>query len=308
MPGPTSADPRFACSTSRACAGSGSPSSRRRWSEQGLDALVLLTSGNVLYATGVRSVLADNAPHLPAAASARRRRRRRSPRLHPLPRRRAARAPRRPPPPTLWPETDAGVEDMGRRARGPARRPGRPPARARRLHRADVVRAPDAARAGSSSSTAPACSPGRLHKTPDELECMRRSWADQRSRHVRGRAGRCGPGIRLTDLTAVYFRRLVRARADVQLPRPGVAGDARAHRRRAVEHERRRAVQPRHQRPHRDATATSCGPTPSRATRATRPTSGARGSSGGRAARSRDLFARWKDDHRRGHRPRSGPA
>jgi Xaa-Pro aminopeptidase len=46
----------------------------------------------------------------------------------------------------------------------------------------------------------------RLHKTADELECMRRSWRiNEAATYAAERALR--PGIRLTDLSAVYFRR-----------------------------------------------------------------------------------------------------
>ena len=85
----------------------------------------------------------------------------------------------------------------------------------------------------------------RLHKTPDELECMRRSWRDQRSGDLRGGADPAGPASASPSSRALPVR-AVRARRDLQLPRPGVPDDARADRRRPVEHERRRAVQPGH--------------------------------------------------------------
>jgi Xaa-Pro aminopeptidase len=46
----------------------------------------------------------------------------------------------------------------------------------------------------------------RLHKTVDELECMRRSWRINEAATAAAEQA-LRPGTRLTDLTAVYFRR-----------------------------------------------------------------------------------------------------
>jgi Xaa-Pro aminopeptidase len=48
----------------------------------------------------------------------------------------------------------------------------------------------------------------RLHKTVDELECMRRSWRINEAATAAAEQA-LRPGMRLTDLTAIYFRRFV---------------------------------------------------------------------------------------------------
>ena len=207
MSGSTSADPRFALDLVR-MRRERHDKLQAAMAEQGLDALVLLTSGNVLYSTGVRAVLTDTArtyqqraigvvlvgapfpflfspfpdgapPELPAD--------------HLLP--------------ALWPETDEGVEDMGRRLKS-------------------LFGGQDVRRVGYDDATAPMhlglpallapaelvdctglLTQARLFKTPDELECMRRSWAvNEAANHAAEEVLR--PGARLTDLSAAYYRRL----------------------------------------------------------------------------------------------------
>ena len=88
----------------------------------------------------------------------------------------------------------------------------------------------------------------RLHKTPDEVECLRRSWRDQRGGHPGGRGP--GPARRPASRAERGLPvRAVPAGCDDQLPGPGVPAHARADRRRAVEHERRHPLQPGHDRP-----------------------------------------------------------
>jgi Xaa-Pro dipeptidase len=174
----------------------------------GLDALLLLTSGSVLYATGAWMPAADNArathqrvcalvlrgeasPHLftPYAEGA-------PPEL-PLENLHAP----------LWPESDAGVEDMARRV---AERLG---ADARRIAvddwttsmwlRLRKLLAP--VEIGNAAALVTAC---RLHKTPDEQECMRRSWwLNEAASQATEQSLRAG--VRMTDLTGVYLRRLL---------------------------------------------------------------------------------------------------
>ena len=204
--------------------------------------------------------------------------------------------------PPLWHETDAGRRRARAARSSTPRRRRRAADRRRRLHRADVVRAAEAAGARSSSRTRPRCSPSAAcTRRADELECMRRSWRiNEAATYAAEQALR--PGIRLTDLTAIVLPPVLRARRNVQLPRPGVAEHAGAHRRRPVEHERRRALRARHRRPLRDATATSSGPTRSPATRATRPTSGAPGSSGAPSRKPPRPVRALAGHHRRRHR------
>jgi Xaa-Pro aminopeptidase len=174
---------------------------------QGIDALYLLTSGSVLYSTGAWMLAADNgratyerttalvvrgdnAPHvftpyvegappeLPADH------------LHP----------------PLWHESEAGVDELARTI-------------------VDTLGGTDARTLALDDYTAPMwfalpkllaplelananplVTECRLHKTPDELECMRRSWQiNEAATYAAEQALR--PGIRLTDLTAVYFQR-----------------------------------------------------------------------------------------------------
>jgi Xaa-Pro dipeptidase len=176
--------------------------------DRGVDALLLLTSGNVMYATGARPAMADNgrtyqlrnvalvladapAPHL----------------FTPLP----EGAPDDLPPDhlhaALWPETDEGVEDMARRLK-------------------DVLGGSDGHVLAVDDFTAPMyfglpallapvdiveagtlLTQARLHKTPDELECMRRSWEiNEAATYAAEQILR--PGVRLTDLSGAFFRRL----------------------------------------------------------------------------------------------------
>ena len=125
---------------------------------EGLDALYLLTSGNVLYAGGAWMLAADNGraafertttlivrgddhPHV----------------FTPYPEGAPPELPRDHLHAPLWHDTDAGVEELAddRRHRGRQRRA---PARGRRLHRADVVRPAQAARTPRASRTPLPCS------------------------------------------------------------------------------------------------------------------------------------------------------
>ncbi len=176
--------------------------------EQGIDALLLLTSGNVMYATGARHVMADNgrtyqlrnialvladapAPHL----------------FTPL----LEGAPRDLPDdhlhPALWPETDEGVEDMARRLKDVL---GGWDVRSLAV---DDLTAP--MYFGLPSLLAPAelveagqlLTSARVRKTPDELECMRHSWEiNEAATYAAEQILR--PGVRLTELSGAFFRRL----------------------------------------------------------------------------------------------------
>jgi Xaa-Pro aminopeptidase len=181
---------------------------QRAMERDGLDALLLLTSGSVLYATGAWMPAADNgrATHRRVAALVLRGEP--SPHLFtPY----AEGAPAELPPgnlhPPLWPETDAGVLDLARRV---AERLG---ARAQRIAvddwtmpmwlRLRPLLAP--IEVDDASGLLAAC---RLHKTPDERECMRRSWwMNEAASQVAEQALR--PGIRMTELTGIYLRRLL---------------------------------------------------------------------------------------------------
>jgi Xaa-Pro aminopeptidase len=181
---------------------------QREMRERGVDALLLLTSGNVMYATGARHVMADNgrtyqlrnialvlsgapAPHL----------------FTPLPEGAPVELPADHLHPALWPETDEGVEDMARRLK-------------------DVLGGFDVRSLAVDDFTAPMyfglpsllapvelveagtlLTHARLHKTTDELECMRRSWEiNEAATSAAEQILR--PGVRLTDLSGAFFRRL----------------------------------------------------------------------------------------------------
>lgn len=173
---------------------------------RGIDALMLITSGNVLYASGA---------HLPAADGGRA--------VH---QRTAALvvagdaqphvftpAPELAPPelaadhvhPMLWPETDTGIEDLVRRV---------------------GALIPNAATLAVDDQTfpmftgLPRLAPGwtikpansmlvsaRLHKTVDEVECMWRAWLINEAGNAAAEEI-VRPGIRLTDLVGVYYRRI----------------------------------------------------------------------------------------------------
>jgi Xaa-Pro aminopeptidase len=108
--------------------------------------------------------------------------------------------------PPLWPETDAGVEDLARRV---AERLG---SGARRIALDDwtapmwlrLPRLVAPLEIGSAGALVTAC---RLHKTPDELECMRRAWRmNEAASFAAEQALR--PGVRMTELSGAYLRRL----------------------------------------------------------------------------------------------------
>ncbi|HEY1739958.1 MAG TPA: Xaa-Pro peptidase family protein [Acidimicrobiia bacterium] len=172
-----------------------------------IDALLLLGSGNVMYASGAQTVLADNArryqqrlivlvvagddaPHVftPYADG-----------LPPdLP------ASHRHGP--LYAETDAGVEHMARTIKeltgGAAARIGVDDYTApmwfglpRLLAPAELVDATQL------------CTDARLFKLPDEQECMRRSWEiNEAATYAAEQVLR--PGVRLNELSGVFLRRL----------------------------------------------------------------------------------------------------
>ncbi len=174
---------------------------------EGLDALYLLTSGSVLYAAGAWMLAADNGraafertttlivrgddyPHV----------------FTPYPEGAPPELPRDHLHGPMWHDTDDGIKGLARTL-------------------VDTLGGADSRRLALDDYTAPmwfglpkllaplelanathlltAC---RLHKTADELECMRRSWQiNEAATYSAEQALR--PGIRLTDLTAVYFRR-----------------------------------------------------------------------------------------------------
>src|SRR5262245_36914309 len=164
----------------------------------GIDALLLLASGSVLYATGAWMLAADNgrathqrvgalvvrggaAPHLftPYAEGA------------------PAALPGDHVHPPLWPETDAGVDESARIVAELAA------ARARRIP-LDVftvpmwLRLPNLLAPAELPSAPPLLTACRLHKTPDELECRRRSWwMNEAASQAAEQALR--PGVRMTD-------------------------------------------------------------------------------------------------------------
>ena len=216
---------------------------------EGLDALYLLTSGNVLYAAGgVDARRRQRARRVRAHHHLDRPRRRSPARVHAVPGGRAARAAARPPPRADVARHRGRHRGARAHARRHARRRGCAPARARRLHRADVVRPPQAARAARARERHSA--PHRVPVAQDRRRARVHAplLADQRRRHLRSRAG--APA---RDPPHRSHRRVLppvlRAGRYLQLPRPGLADDARAHRRRAVEHEWRRALRARHRRP-----------------------------------------------------------
>ena len=174
----------------------------------GLDAVLLLTTGNVMYATGARHVMADNgrsyqlrnialvladspAPHL----------------FTPLPEGAPPDLPSDHLHAALWPETEEGVEDMARRLK-------------------DVLGDRDVRSIGVDDMTAPmyfglpsllapaelveaghVLTAARVLKTTDELECMRRSWEiNEAATYAAEQVLR--PGARLTDLTGAFYRTL----------------------------------------------------------------------------------------------------
>jgi len=181
---------------------------QRAMERDGLDALLLLTSGSVLYATGAWMPAVDNGRATHQRVCALVLRGEASPHLF-------TPHPEGAPPelgqerihPPLWPETDAGVEDLARRVAE------RLAAGARRIAvddwtmpmwlRLRKLLAP--VEIGNAAALLSAC---RLHKTPDEQECMRRSWwMNEAASQAAEQALR--PGVRMTELTGVYLRRLL---------------------------------------------------------------------------------------------------
>jgi Xaa-Pro aminopeptidase len=106
----------------------------------------------------------------------------------------------------LWPESDAGVEEMARRLGellgGRARRIAVDDWSAPMWLRLPKLLAP--AELANAAALVTGC---RLHKAPDELECMRRSWwINEAASQAAEQALR--PGIRCTELSGLYLRRL----------------------------------------------------------------------------------------------------
>ncbi len=77
----------------------------------------------------------------------------------------------------------------------------------------------------------------RLHKTPDEIECLRRSWRMNEAA-TRSVEGLVRPGVRTSELSGAYLSAPVPAGSDRQLPRPRLPAHARPGGRRALEHQR----------------------------------------------------------------------
>lgn len=175
---------------------------------EGLDALLLLTSGSVLYATGAWMPAVDNGRATHQRVAALLLRDEEAPHLFtPW----AEGAPPELPPgnlhPPLWPESDAGVDELARRVAvhlGPgARRIAVDDWTAPMWLRLRRLLAP--VEIGDALPLVTAC---RVHKTADERECMRRSWwMNEAASQAAEQALR--PGVRMTDLTGVYLRRLL---------------------------------------------------------------------------------------------------
>jgi Xaa-Pro aminopeptidase len=180
---------------------------QREMELEGLDALLLLTSGSVLYATGAWLLAADNGRATHQRASALVLRGEAQPHLFtPHPEGAPPELPAQNLHPPLWPETDAGVEDLARRVAellgSGARRIALDDWTAPMWLRLPKLLAP--LEIGNAGALVTAC---RLHKTPDELECMRRSWRiNEAASQAAEQALR--PGVRLTELTGAYLRRL----------------------------------------------------------------------------------------------------
>src|SRR5262245_42102769 len=173
----------------------------------GIDALLLLTSGSVLYATGAWMLAADNGRATHQRVGALVVRGEAAPHLFtPYPEGAPPELPGDHLHPPLWPETDAGVEEM---ARTVAELAG---GRARRIAVDDFTapmwfRLPKLLSPAELPSALPLLTACRLHKTPDEQECMRRSWwMNEAASQAAEQALR--PGVRMTDLSGAYLRRL----------------------------------------------------------------------------------------------------
>jgi Xaa-Pro dipeptidase len=181
---------------------------QRAMDRDGLDALLLLTSGSVLYATGAWMPAADNGRATHQRVCALVLRGEASPHLFtPHPEGAPPELPREKLRPPLWPETDAGVEELarclGERLGAGARRIAVDDWTMPMWLRLRKLLAP--VEIGNAGALLSAC---RLHKTPDEQECMRRSWwMNEAASQAAEQALR--PGVRMTELTGVYLRHLL---------------------------------------------------------------------------------------------------
>ena len=175
--------------------------------QRGLAALLLLTSGNVIYATGAKGVMADNQrvyqqrttalvvagdpfPHL----------------FTPFPEGAPPELPEDHVHPPLHLETDAGVDDLARRLKellgGASGAIGIDDYTMPMFLRLPGLLAPaELVECGSILTQV------RLHKTPDEVECMRRSWQiNEAATYAVEQAVK--PGVRLTELSGTSLRHL----------------------------------------------------------------------------------------------------
>ena len=178
-----------------------------RMERDGIDALYLISSGSVLYATGAWMLAADNGRAAHERTTALLVRGDESPHVFtPYPEGAPPELPRDHLHAPQWHDTDAGVDELARTV-------------------VDLLGGVDARRIALDDYTAPMwfglpkllaplelananplVTESRLHKTSDELECMRRSWRiNEAATYAAEQALR--PGIRLTDLSAAYFRR-----------------------------------------------------------------------------------------------------
>ncbi|HVW81132.1 MAG TPA: Xaa-Pro peptidase family protein [Mycobacteriales bacterium] len=171
-----------------------------------LDAILLITSGNVLYASGMRLPAVDGGravhqrtavlvvageryPHIFTSW----------PEL----------APGELPPdhvhPPLWPDNEAGVADLVRRVGDlvPADAVVGVDDSTFAMH----VGLPRLAPGWQLKSATPLLVAARLHKTEDEVECMWRAWLINEAANAAAEE-LVRPGVRLTELVGTYYRRL----------------------------------------------------------------------------------------------------
>ena len=221
---------------------------RAEMAEKGVDAVVALTSGGVLYATGRPHAGGRHGSDLrPAGRGRGPGRRPVAPPLHPVPAERTRRAARRPPAPGLPARDGRRRPGDGHHRRRPAGR-GPGPGGRRRLHDADVGGLPRGAGGGRAGRRRAA-----VHRRPPAQDTRRGRVPAPLLAHERGGdpGGRGAGPARRADLGAERGLpvRAVPARGHHQLPRPGVPAHARAGGRRALEHQRRHPLQPGDDRP-----------------------------------------------------------
>jgi len=180
--------------------------------ERGLDALVLLTSGGVLYATGAWTPLADTGQTL---------------RLRPV----AMVVAGDPCPHLFTPYVEDAPDDLPADHLHRALRPDRATGAEELGHQLKDVFGGTPSVVGVDDYTVPMwevlppllapaeltnatalLTAARLHKTADEQECMRRSWALCEEAH-RAVEEALRPGLRTSDLSAIFLGRLFEAGA-----------------------------------------------------------------------------------------------